>query len=148
MFIKPIATLAAALLLSTSLVHAQDLRIGLAEDPDILDPDQSRTFVGRIVYASLCDKLVDITPELEIIPMLATGWSWSDDGMTLTMTLRDGVTFHDGEPFNAEAVAYNIDRSQELGRKPPQVRSRVDHRHRMWSMSTRSKSCWRTRTRR
>lgn len=114
MFIKPIATLAAALLLSTSWVHAQDLRIGLAEDPDILDPDQSRTFVGRIVYASLCDKLVEITPQLEIIPMLATGWSWSDDGMTLTMTLRDDVTFHDGEPFNAEAVAYNINRSKTL----------------------------------
>lgn len=114
MSIKPIATLAAALLLSASWVHAQDLRIGLAEDPDILDPDQSRTFVGRIVYASLCDKLVEITPALEIVPMLATGWSWSDDGMTLTMTLRDDVTFHDGEPFNAEAVAYNINRSQTL----------------------------------
>ena len=91
-----------------------DLRIGLAEDPDVLDPDQSRTFVGRIVYASLCDKLVDITPDLEIIPQLATGWNWSEDGKTLTMNLREGVTFHDGEPFNAEAVAANIDRSQNL----------------------------------
>lgn len=114
MQIKHLATLAAALMLSTSWVHAEDLRIGLAEDPDILDPDQSRTFVGRIVYASMCDKLVDITPELEIIPMLSTGWSWSDDGMTLTMNLRDDVTFHDGEPFNAEAVAFNINRSKTL----------------------------------
>lgn len=114
MKIRPIATLAAALMLTTTLASAQDLRIGLAEDPDILDPDQSRTFVGRIVYASVCDKLVDITPSLEIIPMLATGWTWSDDGMTLTMTLRDDVTFHDGTPFNAQAVAYNIDRSQNL----------------------------------
>lgn len=93
---------------------AQDMRIGLQEDPDILDPDQSRTFVGRIVYASLCDKLVDITPELEIIPQLATGWEWSEDGLSLTMTLREGVVFHDGTPFNAEAVAANIDRSQNL----------------------------------
>lgn len=114
MHIKRMTSFAAALLLSTSVVSAQDLRIGLAEDPDILDPDQSRTFVGRIVYASLCDKLVDITPDLEIIPMLATDWSWSDDGMTLTMSLREGVTFHDGEPFNAEAVAYNINRSKTL----------------------------------
>lgn len=114
MNIRPIATLAATLMLTTTLASAQDLRIGLAEDPDILDPDQSRTFVGRIVYASVCDKLVDITPTLEIIPMLATGWTWSDDGMTLTMTLRDDVTFHDGEPFNAEAVAYNINRSKTL----------------------------------
>jgi peptide/nickel transport system substrate-binding protein len=107
-------TLAAALMLSASWAQAADLRIGLAEDPDILDPDQSRTFVGRIVYASLCDKLVDITPDLEIIPQLATDWSWSEDGLTLTMNLRDGVLFHDGTPFNAEAVAYNINRSQTM----------------------------------
>ncbi|MBO6602658.1 MULTISPECIES: ABC transporter substrate-binding protein [Rhodophyticola] len=100
--------------LAATALHAQDLRIGLQEDPDVLDPDQSRTFVGRIVYASLCDKLVDITPDLEIIPQLATGWEWSDDGLQLTMTLREGAVFHDGTPFNAEAVAANIDRSQNL----------------------------------
>jgi peptide/nickel transport system substrate-binding protein len=105
---------AALLALTSGLAHAQDLRIGLQEDPDVLDPDQSRTFVGRIVYASLCDKLVDITPDLEIVPMLATGWDWNDDGTELTMTLREGVVFHDGEPFNAEAVAANIDRSKNL----------------------------------
>ncbi len=106
--------LAALLLLGAGWAGAQDLRIGLQEDPDVLDPDQSRTFVGRIVYTSLCDKLVDITPELEIIPQLATEWSWSDDGLELTMTLREGVTFHDGTPFDAEAVVANIDRSQNL----------------------------------
>lgn len=100
--------------LMATAVHAQDLRIGLQEDPDVLDPDQSRTFVGRIVYAALCDKLVDITPGLEIVPMLATDWEWSEDGLTLTMNLREGVVFHDGTPFNAEAVAANIDRSQNL----------------------------------
>ena len=39
---------------------AQVLRVGLAEDPDLLDPTQARTFVGRIVFSALCDKLVDI----------------------------------------------------------------------------------------
>ncbi|MCL3883253.1 ABC transporter substrate-binding protein [Marivita sp. GX14005] len=108
-------TLAAALLGATALgAQAQDLRIGLASDADVLDPDQSRTFVGRIVYAALCDKLVDITPELEIIPQLATDWSFSDDNTALTMQLREGVTFHDGTPFNAEAVARNIERSRTL----------------------------------
>ena len=117
--------LAAVLAATTSLAQAQDLRIGLQEDPDVLDPDQSRTFVGRIVYASLCDKLVDITPELEIIPMLATGWEWNADGTELTMNLREGVTFHDGEPFNAQAVAANIDRSKnfELSRRKSEVKS-------------------------
>jgi peptide/nickel transport system substrate-binding protein len=78
---KLLAAMLFALGASTALtVQAADLRIGLQEDPDVLDPDQSRTFVGRIVYASLCDKLVDITPDLEIVPQLATGWSWSEDG--------------------------------------------------------------------
>ncbi|WP_325166429.1 ABC transporter substrate-binding protein [Thermohalobaculum xanthum] len=118
-------TLALALAASASFAHAADLRIGLQEDPDVLDPDQSRTFVGRIVYASLCDKLVDITPGLEIIPQLATGWSWSEDGKTLTMQLREGVTFHDGTPFDAEAVKANIDRSQNLpeSRRKSEVKS-------------------------
>lgn len=120
--------LAALLLGFTALAApamAADLKIGLQEDPDILDPDQSRTFVGRIVYASLCDKLVDITPGLEIVPQLATGWNWSDDGLTLTMDLREGVTFHDGSPFNAEAVKANIARSQTLpeSRRKSEVKS-------------------------
>ncbi|QGZ34442.1 ABC transporter substrate-binding protein [Stappia indica] len=123
-------SLLAALLLSASALvalpaAAADLRIGLQEDPDVLDPDQSRTFVGRIVYASLCDKLVDITPDLEIIPMLATAWSWSDDGKILTMDLRDGVTFHDGTAFDAEAVKANIERSKGLpeSRRKSEVKS-------------------------
>ena len=123
-------SLLAALLLSASALvalpaAAADLRIGLQEDPDVLDPDQSRTFVGRIVYASLCDKLVDITPELEIVPMLATAWSWSEDGKVLTMDLREGVVFHDGTPFDAQAVKANIERSKTLpeSRRKSEVQS-------------------------
>lgn len=120
--------LAALLLSATTLAtaaQAADLRIGLQDDADVLDPDQSRTFVGRIVYTSLCDKLVDITPDLEIIPQLATGWTWSDDGKVLTMDLRDGVTFHDGTPFDAEAVKANIERSKNLpeSRRKSEVKS-------------------------
>ena len=114
MALKKNLALALAFGLAAGAAQAQDLRIGLQDDADVLDPDQGRTFVGRIVFDSLCDKLVDITPDLEIVPQLATGWDWSDDGLTLTMTLREGVTFHDGTPFNAEAVGANIDRSQNL----------------------------------
>ncbi len=125
MRIGNLLTSAALFALSTSMAHAQDLKIGLQDDPDILDPDQSRTFVGRIVYASLCDKLVDITPDLEIVPALATGWDWNADGTELTMTLRDDVVFHDGTPFNADAVAANLDRSKNLetSRRKSEVRS-------------------------
>jgi len=114
MTLKKNLGLALAFGLAATAVQAQDLRIGLQDDADVLDPDQGRTFVGRIVFASMCDKLVDITPDLEIIPELATGWEWSADGMTLPMTLREGVVFHDGTPFDAAAVAANIDRSQNL----------------------------------
>ena len=58
---------------------AQTLRIGLAEDPDVLDPTLARSFVGRIVFASLCDKLFDIDEKLNIVPQLATGYEWSAD---------------------------------------------------------------------
>lgn len=93
---------------------AVDLHIGIGEDPDILDPDQSRTFVGEVIFANMCDKLVGITPELEIIPQLATAWEWSGDGLSLSMDLRKGVSFQDGTPFNAAAVVANIDRSITL----------------------------------
>lgn len=109
-----ITALLGATALTASPVVAKDLRIALQSDADVLDPDQSRTFVGRIVYTSLCDKLVDITPDLEIIPQLATEWTTSDDGTSITMQLREGVVFHDGTTFNAEAVAANIDRSKNL----------------------------------
>src|SRR5262245_13391093 len=62
------------------------LRVGLAEDPDVLDPTLARTFVGRIVFASLCDKLYDIDPYLSIVPQLAASLpQLSADGKTLTI---------------------------------------------------------------
>ncbi|MDO9526213.1 MAG: ABC transporter substrate-binding protein, partial [Gemmobacter sp.] len=70
--------------------------------------------VGRIVFESLCDKLVNITPDLQFVPELATSWAWSEDGKTLTMQLRTDATFHDGTPFDAAAVVANIERSKTL----------------------------------
>ena len=108
-----IAALAATFMLAVS-AFAAELKIGLQEDPDVLDPAQSRTFVGRIVYTALCDKLVDITPDLKFVPQLATEWKWSDDGKQLTMKLRHGVKFHDGTDFNADAVVATIERNMTM----------------------------------
>ncbi|GAC1601712.1 MAG: ABC transporter substrate-binding protein [Ramlibacter sp.] len=102
------------LALGTLAAQAQTLRVGLAEDPDVLDPTLARSFVGRIVFASLCDKLLDIDEKLAIVPQLATGWEWSADSKALTMKLRPGVTFHDGEKFDAAAVKFNIERHKTL----------------------------------
>jgi len=90
------------------------LRIGLAEDPDALDPTLARTFVGRIVFASLCDKLFDIGPDLKIVPQLATSYQLSEDAKTLTLQLREGVLFHDGEKMDAAAVKASLERHQKL----------------------------------
>jgi peptide/nickel transport system substrate-binding protein len=103
-----------ALALASIASQAQNLRIGLAEDPDVLDPTLARTFVGRIVFASLCDKLVDLDEKLNIVPQLATSYQWSADNKSLTFKLRSGVTFHDGEKFDAAAVKYNIERHKNL----------------------------------
>ncbi|MDH5538771.1 MAG: ABC transporter substrate-binding protein [Rhizobacter sp.] len=112
---KPsLAVLAALLLAAAPLAQAQTLKIGLAEDPDVLDPSLARTFVGRIVFAALCDKLLDVDEKLTIVPQLAQSWEWSADSKALTMKLRPGVTFHDGEKFDAAAVKFNLERHKTL----------------------------------
>ncbi len=109
------SALAALALCGAALTaHAQTLRIGLAEDPDALDPTLARTFVGRVVFAALCDKLFDVDEKLTIVPQLATGFEWSADSKALTLKLRSGVTFHDGEKFDAAAVKFNIERHKTL----------------------------------
>src|SRR6185503_11144737 len=110
---KVIAAIAAIFVFSS--VEAQTtLRIGLAEDPDILDPTMARTFVGRIVFAGLCDKLFDLDEKLNVVPQLATSYQWSADNKSLTLKLRDGVTFHDGERMDARAVKYNLERHKDM----------------------------------
>ena len=91
------------------LAEAQTLRIGLREDPDLLDPTLGSSYVGRIVYAAMCDKLFDLDANLNITPQLATGFRY-EDPTHLIITLRPGVIFHDGEKFDAEAVKYKITR--------------------------------------
>ena len=95
----------------TAAATAADLRIGLAEYPDALDPTLTRrTVAGRIVFAAVCDKLFDISTDLQTVPRLAAASTRSDDKRTLTLTLRDEVRFYDGEPLDAAAVKYNLER--------------------------------------
>ena len=103
-----LAVVAAATLLSGA-ANAQTLRIALREDPDILDPTMARTYVGRIAFAGLCDKLFDINEKLEIVPQLALSYAWTDP-TNLVIKLRPGVVFHDGEKLDASAVKYSLER--------------------------------------
>ncbi len=90
------------------------LRVGLADDPDVLDPTLSRSYTTRIVFASICDKLFDIDENLNLVPQLALGYETSAAGKALTIKLRPGVKFHDGEPFDAAAAKYSIDRHLKM----------------------------------
>jgi peptide/nickel transport system substrate-binding protein len=85
------------------------LRVGMRDDPDILDPTFSRTYVGTLVMTALCDKLFDFDANLNIVPVLATSYAWTDT-QTLLIHLRPGVTFQDGEALDAAAVAYTLQR--------------------------------------
>ena len=110
-----VTALAGAALAALAAGHAAaqaptTLRIGLAEDPDVLDPTLARTYVGRIVFASICDKLFDIDAKLNIVPQLALSHETSDDGKQVIIKLRPGVKFHDGEAMDAEAVKASLDR--------------------------------------
>lgn len=90
--------------------HAQStLRIGIRDDPDLLDPTYSRTYVGTVVMTALCDKLFDFDAGLNIVPMLATGYEWTDS-RTLLIHLRPNVQFQDGEKLDAAAVKYTLER--------------------------------------
>jgi peptide/nickel transport system substrate-binding protein len=109
-----LAMAAAATLAAATPSLAETLRIGISEDTDTLDPTQGRTFGGRQMFAALCDKLFDLDPQGGIVGQLVTDWSVSDDQLEITLKLRPGVVFHDGTPFNAEAVKFNLERAMTL----------------------------------
>jgi peptide/nickel transport system substrate-binding protein len=107
------------LTLLAGATHAQSpkktLVVALNQDPDILDPSLSRTYVGRIVYEHMCEKLYEIDENLKIFPQLAAALpTFADGGKTVTIKLRSGVKFNDGTPMNAEAVRFSLDRHLNL----------------------------------
>jgi hypothetical protein len=91
------------------------LTIGLNQDPDILDPTLARTYVGRIVFASMCEKLYEIDENLNIEPQLAAEMPrFTDGGKTVTIKLLSGVKFNDGTPMDAAAVKFSLDRHRDM----------------------------------
>ncbi len=75
-------------------------------DPIFGDADT----IDRFVFNQIYEPLIRMTDDGRIIPILATDYRFSEDGKQIFLTLRQGVTFHDGTPFNAEAVAFNLNR--------------------------------------
>src|SRR3954452_5431026 len=92
------------------------LTIGLtAGEPDALDPTLARTFSGREVFTTFCEKLYDLNSKAQIVPQLASALpTISKDKLTVTIPLRKGIKFNDGTPFNADAVVTSLQRDQTL----------------------------------
>ena len=97
------------------------LVMALSAEPDQLDPTLSRSLYSRYVFHAMCQKLYDVDQDAKVVPQLATALpTVSGDGRTVTIPVRDGVTFADGTPFNAEAVKSTLERNLTLegsGRK-------------------------------
>jgi peptide/nickel transport system substrate-binding protein len=87
-----------------------DITVGLDFEPDSLDPHVTPYAVSHTVMMNVFDTLVWRDQAGEFQPGLAERWEVSDDGTEFTFHLRDGVTFHDGTPFDAESVKFNFDR--------------------------------------
>ncbi|MTV25230.1 ABC transporter substrate-binding protein [Nitriliruptoraceae bacterium ZYF776] len=88
---------------------------GIGGDPDQLDPHATTSSFSFTVLENVYDTLVQPNAELEMEPALATEWETSDDLLTWTFQLREGVTFHDGSDFTAEDVVASLTRIQEEG---------------------------------
>ncbi|PRI12066.1 ABC transporter substrate-binding protein [Leucobacter massiliensis] len=79
-------------------------------EPPVWDGQRIPSLNANSINSSIFDTLVAQDKDGSYKPDLATGWEISDDGLTYTFTLREGVTFHDGTPFNAEVLKQNLDR--------------------------------------
>ena len=97
------------------------LRVATQLEPPILDPTASPAApIVEVVYGNLFEGLVSLAEDGEPRPRLATAWQLSDDGLQLRFTLRPGVRFHDGSPFDAQAAQFTLDRARAAGSINPQ----------------------------
>lgn len=104
-------TLALAALLVIGLASAQTLVYGLSGFPSSLDSVDSQDGNSLVVSGQITETLVGFEEgSTELAPKLATSWESNEDGSVWTFELREGVTFHDGTAFDAEAVKFNFDR--------------------------------------
>jgi len=103
-------TLSAPMLSPAGAQVPGTLVLGLDQEPPTLDPHASPSAVTYQIIASVTENLVYKGPDGKLVPWLAESWTTSKDGRSVTFKLRRDVKFHDGTPFNADAVKFNFDR--------------------------------------
>jgi peptide/nickel transport system substrate-binding protein len=87
--------------------------IGMQLEPPTLDPTAgAAAAIDEVTYANLFESLTRINEKGEVIPGLATSWTVSDDGLVYTFTLREGVTYQDGTPFDSADVKFSLERAK------------------------------------
>jgi peptide/nickel transport system substrate-binding protein len=96
------------------------LRIGFLQNPTTLDPAFARSAADRNFYFNIYDTLVGEDPTGKPLPGLAESWEIAPDGKVYTFKLRQGVKFHDGTPFDAQAAKFNLDRILDRNNASPQ----------------------------
>ena len=100
---------------STVAAQAQraDAIIGLQLEPPHLDPTSAAAgAIDQVLYANVFEGLTRFGPDGSVQPGLAASWTISDDGLSYTFQLREGVTFHDGTTFEASDVVFSLDRAR------------------------------------
>lgn len=105
--------LVAAMAITAIPALAQDLTIGRGNEPQSIDPQFSRTGPNQMTALHIFDRLVLTDANVRARPGLATSWT-NVDPMTWDVSLREGVTFHDGSPFTAADVVYSLERAPNV----------------------------------
>lgn len=89
--------------------EAQTITLAMEAEPISLDPQNVTDGNSISVQSTMYEGLLTFTDKMEPVPLLATEYKFNDNATELTFTLREGVTFHDGSPFNADVVKANLD---------------------------------------
>jgi peptide/nickel transport system substrate-binding protein len=97
---------------------SEPLIVLIDNDEGPITPANANTFIGGYMTGWIYDQLYIRTPDLGTIPHLASEATPSEDGLTWTITLRDDILWHDGEPFTAEDVVFSYNFLTEAGRAP------------------------------
>lgn len=98
----------------------------ISADPESLNPQLTNGASVSLLGAPILEPLIGQNDTFEQFPMLAESWEFNDDKSAFTMHLREGVTWHDGEPFTSEDVVFNFEEIMPLNTYGPAMLERID----------------------